>query len=154
MKDLNFFPDKSKKIAVGLSGGVDSSVAAARLVKMGYKVIGFWMWLSGGDGSSSLRSVRCNVGPPREPYVKNNNCLTTFRVCQFLKIPFYIIDLRKEFAKAVIDYFLEEYKNGQTPNSCIVCNQKIKFGRMLKITTEKLKADYLATGQLCPHHDR
>lgn len=112
-----------KKVAIGLSGGVDSSVAAYLLKEKGYDVIGITM------------RVCSDIDVPEDAR----------KVAQELGIPYHIIDLRDEFKKCVIDNFAEEYLQGRTPNPCSVCNKYIKFGSMLEKAME-LGADYIATG--------
>ncbi len=115
---------QNKKVVVAMSGGVDSSAAAFLLKKQGYEVIGIFMRLGidGEDGEAAARQV-----------------------CQKLNIKFYPINLTQEFKKEVMDYFLNSYARGLTPNPCVKCNQFIKFNGLLKLA-EKLGADYLATG--------
>ena len=115
---------KDSKIAVAMSGGVDSGVAAALLVGQGYKVIGLFM--------RHLEGVEDQEGAARQ-------------VADCLDIPLDIVDLRRGFNEEVIDYFLSEYRVGRTPNPCIVCNKRIKFGRLLDYARE-LGCDHLATG--------
>ncbi len=114
------------KVAVALSGGVDSSVAAFLLQEAGYEVVGVHAWLW--DSPSSEQ---------QEKRAEN--------ICHILNIPFYIIDLRKEFERYVVDYFCQEYQQGRTPNPCIACNQHIKFGFLLDkaLFTD---VDYFSTG--------
>ena len=122
---------KSKiKVVIGLSGGVDSSVAAALLKKKGYDVTGVFLrfW--------------------KEKDEKNINQKALFdarKVSRKLKIPLFIKDARKEFRKKVVEYFLKTYQKGLTPNPCIFCNKNIKFKILLE-TARKMKADYVATG--------
>ncbi|WOX79287.1 tRNA 2-thiouridine(34) synthase MnmA [Candidatus Shikimatogenerans bostrichidophilus] len=116
-----------KKVVIALSGGVDSSVSAYLLKKKGYEVIGIFMY-----------------------NWSNNNCMwedirDAMLISNKLKIPFYVLDLRKEYRKGVINYMYEGYKKGITPNPDIICNEKIKFGVFLKKAL-KLKVDYIATG--------
>ncbi len=121
-----------------MSGGVDSSVAAALLKKQGFDVLGVFMrfW------SESLKKGVTN---------KWNKCCSpqaeerARRVAEQLDIPFYVFDFRKEFKKKVVDYFLREYKAGCTPNPCVVCNKDIKFGLLLKKALD-VEADFVATG--------
>lgn len=124
------------KIVVGMSGGVDSSLAAALLKKEGYDVIGvtFRMWPKEECGSSIGRAC-CNL-----------ESITRARaVASDLKIPYYVTDFSEDFRKDVIDYFCAEYLKGHTPNPCVVCNEKIKFGRLLE-KARSLGASMIATG--------
>ena len=114
------------RVAVALSGGLDSSVAALLLKEAGYEVMGVHMCLWGSLGSQRLE-------------------YQAEQVCRVLGIPFYVLDLQKEFERYVIDYFCQEYKRGRTPNPCIACNQHIKFGLLLDKALS-LGADCLATG--------
>ncbi|MCX6760057.1 MAG: tRNA 2-thiouridine(34) synthase MnmA [Candidatus Nealsonbacteria bacterium] len=118
--------DKEKKlnVAVAMSGGVDSSVSATLLKEAGFDVIGIFMKL---NNNSSNASKRASL------------------VAKKLGIPFRILDLRKEFNKKVIDYFINEYKAGRTPNPCVVCNYEIKFGLLIEKAL-KIGAKYIATG--------
>ncbi len=116
-----------KRVVIGMSGGVDSSVAAAYLKEQGYEVVGLTMRLWDGDASCSAPSEDAK------------------KVAEKLGIEFHILDFRKEFSQFVIDYFVEEYINGRTPNPCIACNKFLKFDAMAK-AADDLGADYLATG--------
>lgn len=121
-----------KKVVVGMSGGVDSSVAAYLLKKQGYDVIGVFMknW---------------------EEKDNNGNCMAendykdVIKVCEKLEIPYYSINFEKEYWNKVFTYFLEEYKKGRTPNPDIMCNKEIKFKVFLDYAYD-LGADYVATG--------
>lgn len=108
-----------------MSGGVDSSVAAALLKKSGFNVIGVFMKLW--PSSSKFSEERAK------------------KVANILEIPFQVLDFKKEFKKKVIDYFLKEYKSGRTPNPCVVCNKEIKFGLLLE-KASGLGANFVATG--------
>ena len=108
-----------EKILVGMSGGVDSSVCASVLAEKGYSVSGVTLALLGEDLASS------------------QNIKDAKAVCDRLSIEHYAIDLSEDFKKFVIDYFVNEYIEGKTPNPCIACNKNIKFGKMLKIAKEK-----------------
>ncbi|MCM8790421.1 MAG: tRNA 2-thiouridine(34) synthase MnmA [Candidatus Omnitrophica bacterium] len=128
------FPNK--KIVVGMSGGVDSSLAAAILKKKGYDVIGmtFRMWPKEECGNAAGRAC-CSL----------ESIARARQVAFDLGIPYYVTDLSEDFKKDVIDYFCNEYLRGRTPNPCVVCNEKIKFGRMLEKATS-LGASLIATG--------
>jgi tRNA-specific 2-thiouridylase len=114
-----------KRVAMAMSGGVDSSVSAALLKQEGYEVSGLYMELGAGVMSSNLKALEST--------------------CQLLDIPLYKIDLEKEFGRLVIDYFCREYSQGRTPNPCVACNQYIKFDSLMKRALET-GADYFATG--------
>jgi len=114
-----------KKVIIAMSGGLDSSVAAALVKERGMEAIGVFMRLYPGSLRGSEKRAR--------------------KVAKILGIPFYVLNFEKEFERKVIDYFLEEYKKGRTPNPCIVCNKEIKFGLLLK-QAMALRADFVATG--------
>ncbi len=118
----------NKKVIVGLSGGVDSSITAYMLQKDGYEVEGIYMKLH--------ESV--------DGYHEKNIAIVK-KVCEFLNIKYHILDLSKEFGKDIYDYFIQSYADGITPNPCVKCNAKIKFGSLYE-EAMKLGADYLATG--------
>ncbi len=115
-----------------MSGGVDSSVAAALLIEQGYEVIGLTMELWNNENEN-------------DSCCKNSAAEDARFVCERLGIEHHIMDFKGEFERSVIDYFVDEYKNGRTPNPCIVCNKYLKFDAMLK-AAERLGADYIATG--------
>jgi len=122
------------KIIVAMSGGVDSSVAAALLKGWGYDVVGVFMkfWKEPKAGRENL----CCSTQAR---------LDAKRIAIKLGIPFYVLDVQKEFKKRVVDYLIDEYKKGRTPNPCVECNKWIKF-RFLFEQLNRLGADYIATG--------
>ncbi|MFA5158480.1 MAG: tRNA 2-thiouridine(34) synthase MnmA [Patescibacteria group bacterium] len=140
----------SSKIAVAMSGGVDSSVVAKILKDEGHDLVGLFLKLWHDDSSS------CSVR--KENRCCNYEALEDARmVAAKLDIPFYVIDAKKEFKKEVVDYFLREYQNLRTPNPCIVCNETIKFDLLLKKALA-IGCDELATGHYAriachPHVD-
>jgi len=119
--------DSSIKVAIGLSGGVDSSVAAAILKQKGYDVIGISMQVFDGTPVLNEETRHACYGPGEREDIK-----AAESVCKKLAIPFHVVDLRKEFRKYVIEYFKSEYVSGRTPNPCIVCNHRLKFGLLLE----------------------
>lgn len=129
---------KNKKVVVAMSGGIDSSVAAVLLKKAGVETVGVFtrLWAeSEKDGLIGKRNGYCTSGAEDRAR----------RVAKILNIPFYVFNFEKEFKKRVIDYFLTEYKIGKTPNPCVVCNKKIKFGLLLEKALA-MEANFLATG--------
>ena len=126
-----------KKVIVGLSGGVDSSVSALLLKEQGYEVIGLFMknW----HDESLTISNDC-------PWLEDSN--DAMLVANKLNIPFQTIDLSKEYKSRIINYMFDEYKMGKTPNPDILCNREIKFDIFLKLALN-LGADYVATGHYC-----
>ena len=128
---------KNKRVVVGLSGGVDSSVAAYLLKEQGYEVIGLFMknWH---DDSVTI-SDEC-------PWLDDSN--DAMIVAQALDIPFQTVDLSVEYKEKIVDYMFREYEMGRTPNPDVLCNREIKFDVFLKIALE-LGADYVATGHYC-----
>ena len=126
-----------KRVVVGLSGGVDSSVAALLLLKQGYDVIAIFMknW----HDQTVLTSPEC----PWEEDSKD-----ALLVAEKLGIPFQTFDFSKEYKERIVDYMFAEYEKGRTPNPDVLCNREIKFDIFLK-AAEKLGADYVATGHYC-----
>jgi len=124
----------SNMVVVAMSGGVDSSTAAALLVERGYRVIGITMHLLNGDKTSP------------HPCCLSEDVDSARKVCQTLGIPHYVVNFQPQFRSSVIDYSLKEYAQGRTPNPCVICNQEIKF-RLLLHKALSLGADSLATGQ-------
>ena len=122
-----------------MSGGVDSSVAAALLLRDGYDVIGVTMQIWSARDCTREGFRRC---------CSLDDIEDARGVAEELKIPFYVLNFKDEFEREVINYFCREYIRGFTPNPCIVCNEKIKFGMLLKKAKE-LDADFVATGHYC-----
>jgi len=126
-----------KRVVVGLSGGVDSSVAAYLLQQQGYEVIGLFMknWH---DDSVTI-SNEC-------PWLEDSN--DALLVAEKLGIPFQTVDLSEEYKEKIVDYMFNEYEKGRTPNPDVLCNREIKFDVFMKIALS-LGADYVATGHYC-----
>jgi len=128
-------PPDSRRVVVGMSGGVDSSVAAYLLKEQGWEVIGVTMKLWPQDCMSRAEDKCC--GPQAIADARG--------VAHALGVPHYVIDEAVPFERLVIDYFAEEYKAGRTPNPCVMCNEKLKFGNLWDKATG-LGATYIATG--------
>ncbi|MCE7991817.1 MAG: tRNA 2-thiouridine(34) synthase MnmA [Roseivirga sp.] len=127
----------AKRVVVGLSGGVDSSVTAYLLQEQGYEVIGMFMrnWVD----DSVIISEEC-------PWVEDSN--DALAVAEMLGIPFHVIDLSEQYKERIVDYMFKEYEQGRTPNPDVLCNREVKFDIFLKAAM-KLKADFVATGHYC-----
>lgn len=123
--------ENKKRVLLGMSGGVDSSVAAIILKEQGYDVIGITMKLFEGEIDGSC----CN----------SSTTMDAKRVCDYLNIPHYTINFKEDFEKYVIKDFICQYKNCRTPNPCIECNRYLKFGAMYQKAKE-LECDFIATG--------
>jgi len=129
------------KIAVGLSGGVDSAVAALLLKEAGHDVIGTTMKIWDGRKTAHAKGNAC-YGPDEQEDIRD-----AFNVCKALEIPYYVIDCSKQYNEIVLRYFDEEYKSGRTPNPCIACNEKIKFGMLpLMLEQSGVAFERFATG--------
>lgn len=125
-----------------MSGGVDSSVTSALLVEKGYDVIGITMRFGFQDSiNESGRPQCCSLESVEDAR----------RVCGQLGIPFYAVNYEAVFKDEIVDYFCKEYSSGRTPNPCIICNQKLKFGKLLELARQ-LDADYVATGHYARLH--
>jgi tRNA-uridine 2-sulfurtransferase len=128
----------SARVLVAMSGGIDSSVAAALLREQGYQVIGVAMRLTPEPPSSNRISRRGTC-------CSHDDFEDARRVAELLDFPFYVVDLRAEFGASVIRNFVSEYLNGRTPNPCVMCNREIKFDRLWQ-RAMAMDADYVATG--------
>jgi tRNA (5-methylaminomethyl-2-thiouridylate)-methyltransferase len=137
LSNIRFYMEKSKKICIGLSGGVDSSVAALLLKQAGYDVFALFMqnWH---DASTTLHGD-CEWEEDR---------FVAEMVARKIGIPFYFVDLSREYRKRVVDYMFDEYSKGRTPNPDVLCNREIKFDAFLK-AARSLGADMVATGHYC-----
>lgn len=126
-----------KKVVVGMSGGVDSSVAAYLLKEQGYEVIGVTMqiWQDTPEWQPEYEGGCCGLSAVEDAR----------HVAQMLDIPYYVMNFKREFREHVIDYFIREYQAGRTPNPCIACNRYVKWESLLQRSLE-IGADYIATG--------
>ncbi|BFT94048.1 MAG: tRNA 2-thiouridine(34) synthase MnmA [Minisyncoccus archaeiphilus] len=132
---------KDITVAVGMSGGVDSTMAALILKEKGYNVIGLTMTIW--DNNPSIKGTKSGCYGPNE----EKDVAEAKKAAILLGIKHHIIDLKEEYQTAVMDYFKNEYKKGKTPNPCVVCNAKIKFGILIeKALSSGIKFDYFATG--------
>ena len=127
-----------RKVVVGLSGGVDSAVAAALLKQQGYEVVGIFMkfWQAPADGRAEGGWNRCCSFDAQQ---------RARAVARVLGIRFYVLNLEQQFRREIVDYFLRESRTGRTPNPCVVCNKKVKFGLLID-KARAIGADYVATG--------
>src|SRR3979411_551184 len=136
-----------QKVVVAMSGGVDSSVAAALLLRDGYDVVGVFMRLGSPAG---VEQVEESCDPQTASGKNKQGCCSVLdaadarRVAGLLNIPFYVLNFEEDFGR-VIDYFVSEYNRGRTPNPCVRCNDWLKFGKLAQYA-EAVGADYVASG--------
>ena len=129
------------KVLVAMSGGVDSSVAAALLMEQGWEVVGVFMRL--GSPGETLEEA-CDIRIGKQGCCSINDADDARRVAARLDVPFYVVDFKREFSR-IIDYFVEEYDAGRTPNPCVRCNDWLKFGR-LHTHARQIGATHVASG--------
>lgn len=131
-----------KKVIVGISGGVDSSVALALLKEEGFEVTGVSMKIWRGENLNFEKRRGGCFGPSEEEDIKDAE-----RVCKILKVPFFLFDLSKEYDEEILNYVKKEYTKGRTPNPCVFCNWKIKFDLLpLMAKRAGINFDFFATG--------
>ncbi len=150
---MNANPIQPKHVLLAMSGGVDSSVAASLLLREGYEVTGVFM--RHGEESAEVCRVDQTQDSPLLPILQGrldhkqgccsaSDALDARRVADRLSIPFYALDMQSDF-KRIVDYFVDEYRAGRTPNPCVQCNNWIKFGRLFDYA-DAIGADFVATG--------
>lgn len=133
---------KGKTIAVGLSGGVDSSVALTLLSKAGANVIGISMKIYNPDAGTVPEGIDACYGPG-----ETEDFALCERICTSLGVPYYVIDCTEQYETTILNYFKAEYMQGRTPNPCVRCNLEMKFGFMLQeAQRQNITFDYFATG--------
>src|SRR3954451_22510308 len=137
---------RKKKVVVAMSGGVDSSVAAALLLREGYDVVGVFMRLGSPKGVEATPMEWCEpaTGKNKQGCCSVLDAADARRVAGMLGIPFYVLNFQDDFGR-VIDYFVDEYNRGRTPNPCVRCNDWLKFGKLAKYA-QAVGADYVASG--------
>src|SRR5437764_2133385 len=133
-----------KKVVCAMSGGVDSSVAAALLLRQGYDVMGVFMRLGSPQGVESAQTCDPTPGKNKQGCCSVLDADDARRVAGMLEIPFYVLNFQEEFSR-VIDYFVAEYNRGRTPNPCVRCNDWLKFGKLAKYA-EAVGAQFVASG--------
>jgi tRNA-specific 2-thiouridylase len=126
---INTLPTEKKRIAVAMSGGVDSSVAAYLLAQAGHELVGITAWTLNGPGKCC-----------------NDALVNAGRVCEMLNIPYDTVDLRAEFSHFVMNYYNNSYEAGLTPNPCVECNRYVKWEKLVEYAVKEHGVDYVATG--------
>ena len=134
-----------KKVVVAMSGGVDSSVAAALLLRQGYDVMGAFMRLGSPKGVETAEEESCDAsGKNKQGCCSVLDAADARRVAGMLGVPFYVLNFQDDFGR-VIDYFVSEYNRGRTPNPCVRCNDWLKFGKLTRYA-QAVGADFVASG--------
>ena len=151
-----------KRIVVGMSGGIDSSMALVLLKKQGFEPIGVSLKLpvwKDPEGPAKVSSkFRRTYGAGKENLLRENILCTTKslniarKICKRLNVPYYVFDVRKDFQKEVTDYFIRELKNNRTPNPCIICNRYLKFKKLFEFA-KMVGARFVATGHYARLHE-
>lgn len=126
---VNFIPKPKKRIAIAMSGGVDSSVAAYLMSRSGHELVGLTAWTLNGPGKCC-----------------NDALVNAGRVCEMLGMDYDTVDLRAEFSHYVMDYYNNSYNRGLTPNPCVECNRYVKWELLVDYAVKSLGVDYVATG--------
>jgi tRNA-specific 2-thiouridylase len=137
-------PGSKGKVVCAMSGGVDSSVAAALLKEQGYDVVGVFMRLGSPKGVEITETCDVSGKKHKQGCCSVNDAADARRVAGMLDIPFYVLNFEDDFGK-VIDYFVSEYNAGRTPNPCVRCNDWLKFGKLAQYA-KAVGADYVASG--------
>src|SRR5947209_9165909 len=132
------------KVVVAMSGGVDSSVAAALLQRQGYEVLGAFMRLGTPDGVESTETCDPQEAKSKQGCCSVRDAADARRVAGLLDVPFYVLNFQEDFGR-VIDYFVNEYNRGRTPNPCVRCNDWLKFGKLAQYA-KAVGAEYVASG--------
>jgi tRNA-specific 2-thiouridylase len=141
---MNLMAGTREKVVVAMSGGVDSSVAAALLLRQGYNVIGAFLRLGSPAGVESAETCDPSQGKNKQGCCSVLDAADARRVAGILGVPFYVLNFEDDFSR-VIDYFVAEYNAGRTPNPCVRCNDWLKFGKLAKYA-QAVGATFVASG--------